>query len=174
MFYQETLALWAFDKFHLLKPNQSTASGIKTATRPCLFLLHSTNATLMEFVESWSQHCIPGSMPNFMHAGVRMEVIIAKAKRLQHLMNSYLPRQKQTNLSFNAGWLSSFQKRWNLKGIKSHSESGNADQAAIDSKITSLRRTIKLFKDCFQYRRFWTFLPHSPRPHDSDREITRS
>ena len=48
---------------------QSPESSEMRLTRPFV-LQQSTNATLMEFVKSWTQHCIPGSMPNFTHGAV--------------------------------------------------------------------------------------------------------
>lgn len=63
-------------------------------------------------------------------------------------MNLSLPPQKQTKLMFSSGWLTRFQKRWNLKSIKSHGESGDADQAAIDRQMPLLRSTIQFYKHC--------------------------
>ena len=150
-FHQEALAQWAFVTFHLLrKPNQSTISRIiKNATRQSLFpsaihkrYTHGICQELEAALHSWinaqfhARRCVNGSL------------IITKARRLQHLMNLSLQLQKQTKLMFSSGWLTRFQKRWNLKSLKSHGESGDADQAAIDHQMPLLRSTLQLHKHC--------------------------
>lgn len=79
-------------------------------------------------------------------------------------MNELLPPEKQTNLVFSHGWLYKFQRRCNLQSVKSHGESGDANDAAIEKALPFLKRTIKCFdpSDVFNADEFGHFYFMAP------------
>lgn len=164
---QEALAQWAYKTFRLLrKPHQSTISRLlRSVNRPSLFTspIHIRNrhgvckeleVALLSWVNAQfsARRCINGGL------------IVTKAKRLQASMNELLPPEKHTHLVFSSGWLQNFQKRCNLQSLKSHGESGDADNSAFDKALPFLTRTIKGFdsNDVFNADEFGHYYAMAP------------
>ncbi len=58
-------------------------------------------------------------------------------------MNGLLPPEKQLCLNFSSGWLIKFQKLWDLKFVKLHGESGDADDEAIAASLPYIYQKLK-------------------------------
>ena len=58
-------------------------------------------------------------------------IIRAKGIKLMNKANLLLPEEKNIKFKFSHGWLGKFKKRSNLRIIKTHGESGDADMVAV-------------------------------------------
>eukprot|EP00171_Calliarthron_tuberculosum_P002433 IDg2433t1 len=78
-------------------------------------------------------------------------IIREKAGRLQALCNESLPTTEKITMQFSDGWMANFKRRWNLKSLKAHGESGDADQGAVQASLGPLCDRIAQYshKDVF-------------------------
>ena len=164
---QATLAHWARETFRLLRaPSQAVISRtLKEVLRPSLFpssihkrtrvgkckelevaLLSWVNAQFAERI------CISGNL------------IKAQAQRLQEKINERLPPAKQSKLQFSNGWLCNFQRRCNLRSLRSHGEGGDADFDAVRERLPTIRRSLQMYKqeDIFNADEFGHFYALAP------------
>lgn len=71
------------------------------------------------------------------------ELIKAAGARILKAMNCRLPLSDRIEFHFSNGWLQRFQNRWDFRGIKTHGESGDADNSAIISELPKLQKLLK-------------------------------
>lgn len=164
---QEALAQWAQKTFRLLRtPSQPVMSRIlNKVNRPQLFpsAIHKRTrvgecreleAALLSWVNAQfsARICVNG------------QLIKEQAKRLQEMMNEELPSNQKKNLKFSDGWLSNFQRRSNLRSLKCHGESGDADDGAIKEALPEIRRFLQIYNadDIFNADEFGHFYCMAP------------
>ncbi len=63
--------------------------------------------------------------------------------RILNGMNGVLSPEKQLCLNISSGWLIKFQKRWDLKFVKSHGESSDADDEAIAASLPYIHQILE-------------------------------
>lgn len=155
---QTEMALWAQHEFELEKaPNQSTISRL---TRPNLQpssrhdgpkinihkrsrkgKVHKREEALYQWLQAQyvARRNVSGAM------------IQEVGSRLLRKANASVGEDRRIEMSFSNGWLARFKSRWGLKSYKSHRESGDADQNALDAAMPVVRARIRSYnlKDIF-------------------------
>ena len=76
---------------------------------------------------------------------INSQIIRAKGIKLMNEANFLLPEEKKINFKFSDGWLGKFKKRWNLRIIKSHGESGDADMVAVAQELPDIQNVIEKY-----------------------------
>lgn len=143
-----TLAVWAKETFKLERP-PSKAVMSRILQDPSQFtcridkeiakkrrdkkgLNHAVEKSLFEWVCSKQSSRI----------NINGNIIRAKAAHLQALTNDRLPESERKVLTFSEGWLDNFKKRWGLRVFRSHGESGDADNDALEERMPKLREIL--------------------------------
>ena len=73
------------------------------------------------------------------------DVIRQKAVRLQEKINYSRIEDSKLDMKFTVGWLSKFQKRWNLRSRRMDAESGDADMESVRDCLTSLASLVQSY-----------------------------
>lgn len=144
---QSDLAQWAKDKLRLrFLPSQPVISRLLSEknkltleNRPIQRRRKGAQPHLERVLADWiqsrtvSRQCITG------------DVIKQKAARLQKEVNVHLSESEKTALIFSGGWLTNFQRRWNLKSRRMYGENADADRSAVSRYLPELLGKIQKY-----------------------------
>ena len=104
-----------------------------------------TNCNVDRVFFSWITDCFNKRV------SINGPLIRAKAAKLQEEYNNGVVEPIRTRLNFSEGWLAGFKRRWGLKTFRSHGESGDCDDGAVQSALPSIREKLVRYseKDIF-------------------------
>ena len=93
------------------------------------------------------------------------DVIQENAKRVQFMFNTLLLPSEWTDLCFNKGCCFRFKCRNLLRRYRSHSESGDVDNDAVNAELPILQALLSAFplKDQFNWDEFGLYYKLAPK-----------
>ena len=77
---------------------------------------------------------------------ITVDVMRQKAVRLHEEINYSRTEDSKLGMKFTVGWLSKFQKRWNLRSRRMHGESGDADMESVRDCLPSLASLVQSYQ----------------------------
>lgn len=155
------MAQWAKDTFKLPQlPGKATMSRLlstvslspspsplmKTRKRQS----SGTNANVERVLFTWITDCYNRRL------SINGPIIRAKAHKLQEEFNSGVGDSLRTNLTFSEGWFAAFKRRWGIRTYRLHGESGDCDNAAVQSQLPDIISKLRGYsaKDTFNADEF--------------------
>ena len=144
---QKQIGEWAVQKLNLtFSPSEAVISRLLSEK-----LTLPIHESAIRRQRQGANPFIKKALANWVHAQYSRRVCVnglmikQQGTRILQEVNQKIPSGQELQMGFSNGWLSRFQKRWNLRSRKMHREGGDAVMDGIDEAVQRIKAKMQQF-----------------------------